>query len=211
MSKFIDLAGQKFGRLLVIENVGKNKWKNRQWLCQCDCGKKSVVTTSNLNSGTTISCGCFNREKSTIHGHYKNNKESPTYTSWNHMMDRCKNPKHLHYHRYGGRGITVCKRWIKFKNFLEDMGERPEGLTLDRRNNDRGYYPKNCRWATNIQQNRNRRNNVLITFNNRTKCLPDWAEEFGIDCERLRQRISVLNWSIEKALTTPVAKRRRRK
>ena len=122
------------------------------------------------------------------------------------MLTRCNNKNDTRYQWYGGRGITVCDRWSKFENFLADMGERPEKMTLDRIDTNGNYCPENCRWATNKQQHRNKRSNRLLTHDGETKCVAEWAETVGISQGALASRIDVYGWSVEKALTTPVRK-----
>lgn len=214
MSRFIDLTRERFGRLTVVAYAGKDNWNRATWSCVCDCGQRTVVQSGNLRSGHTKSCGCLNAEKiqqqSVRHGHYKNGKMSKTYKAWSCMIQRCTNPKRPGYHRYGGRGITVCKRWIKFESFLKDMGDQPPGHQLDRIDNNGNYRKKNCRWTTPKQQARNRRDNRLITYKGKTQCLAAWAEKFGVSPATLWQRLFKLHWSINKALTTPVKKRRKK-
>ena len=148
MSKpILDLVGQKFGRLTVEVFVGRIK--NRSvWQCLCDCGSDKRVEGGHLKDGTTTSCGCFHKEqtskKNTTHGHYKNGIETPTHRSWAGMIQRCKNPKCKEFKYYGGNGRDVCDRWLEsFENFLEDMGECPEGMSLERIDNTKGYYKEN--------------------------------------------------------------------
>jgi len=214
MGEFIDLIGKKFGKLIVVEKYG-HKEKHILWLCQCDCGNKVVILGYSLRSGDTKSCGCLQIERVTTHGHNKRNKRSLTYSSWAGMIQRCTNPNNISYKNYGGRSppITVCDRWDKskggsFANFLEDMGNRPKGKSLDKINNNKNYCKLNCKWSTPKQQNRNRRDNRLYTFNNKTQCIKDWAKKYKMPVSSLRYRIDVLKFSIEKALMTPVKKRR---
>jgi len=170
MGVFIDLTGKRFGRLIVIRRIENDKNCNSRWLCKCGCGKVRKINGNNLRSRTTKSCGCLQKEKlksvhrlNIKHGHAKRGKESKTYISWGDMVQRCTNKNHKHYRHYGGRGIAICNRWNpkkggSFKNFLRDMGERQKGKTIDRINNNKGYSPKNCKWSTMKEQNRNKRN-----------------------------------------------------
>lgn len=212
MSKFIDLTGKRFERLLVIKKLGTNRWRNSYWLCRCDCGKEKIILGYNLKNGHTQSCGCLFKEgNNTKHGHSTTIKVSKTYEAWAHIIQRCTNPNNKDYYNYGGRGIKVCKRWLKFENFLKDMGEAPEAHQIDRINNNGNYCKSNCRWTTSKINNRNRRDNRLITHEGEKQCLAAWAEEYQIDYRLLWQRIYRDKWSIEKALTTPTRKRKRRK
>lgn len=152
-------GGQRFGRLVLGEWRHVPERKRWLWLCTCDCGGSVECVDYELASGHTQSCGCLHRETASAlsrrHGQSVNGK-SPTYQSWQHMIRRCHSESDDNYQRYGGRGIAVCDRWRNsFENFLADMGERPAGHTLDRRDGTKGYSPDNCRWATPIQQGQN--------------------------------------------------------
>jgi hypothetical protein len=161
MSAFRDRAGERYGRLTVIAHVGFANACST-WLCECDCGNRITVRLSGL-LGRTKSCGCQKRESASkrgkanqTHGH---GYGTPEYISWRSMKQRCENPKAKKFANYGGRGIKVCDRWRNsFENFLADMGPRPLGHTLDRYPDSDGHYSKeNCRWATDSEQNKNRR------------------------------------------------------
>lgn len=207
MPQFIDLTGQKFGRLTVLKRMDSNQRGYCRWLCKCICGKEKIICSNDLKSGNTKSCGClFLEGNRTQHGHLKNDIVSKTYNSWLSMIQRCTNPNKKAYKYYGGRGIKVCKRWKNsFENFLEDMGEPPtQEHSIDRIDNNKGYNKSNCRWATKKQQMRNTRRNHFETHDGKTLCLSEWAEELNINYSTLSSRIFILGWPIEKALTTPV-------
>jgi len=209
MGKPVDITGQRFGRLIVVSRTDNAKGGHTRWLCRCDCGTKKVISSCNLKSGHTKSCGCLQKERSiegsTKHGHTSGAFTSQTYNCWVCMIYRCSDLSNKHY---GGRGIMVCRRWRKFENFLKDMGECPEGHSIDRIDNDGNYEPGNCKWATRQEQARNKRNNHLITHDGRTQCLTDWAEELNINVYTLSFRLNEANWPTEEALTTPVGQKR---
>jgi hypothetical protein len=158
----IDITGHRFGRLVVIERAPQSG-KRAMWRCGCDCGNETIVQRYRLKTSKTKSCGCLNAEytraRFTTHGHRVKRHSSPTYSSWLAMIQRCTNPNDkTHWKYYGGRGITICDRWRhSFEDFLADVGERPIGLTLERTNNELGYFPGNVRWASRLEQALNRR------------------------------------------------------
>jgi hypothetical protein len=156
-------AGERYGYLTVIERahrIGKVLF----WKCRCDCGTEKAIRYGNLANGSVTSCGCrrlaatiATGKANTKHGHARLNLRTPEYRTWRGMRQRCLDPNHNYFHRYGGRGIRICKRWDSFSVFLADMGKRPKNKTLDRHPNPDGdYKPSNCRWATRKQQRKNR-------------------------------------------------------
>lgn len=165
------------------------------------CGEERERVVSHVRTGYVKTCHCQNGVQATKHGHAKSGFETPTYEAWSAMKKRCLNPTHRHFKDYGGRGITVCERWLKFENFLEDMGERPNDHSLDRVDNNSGYSPENCRWATMQQQNNNRRNNTWIEHGGKTMTITQWARHLGIKKNTLIERFRN-GWSVERALTT---------
>jgi hypothetical protein len=204
MGKKIDLVGRKFGRLEVVSRAGSDKRGEVLWKCKCDCGNECKVLGSNLRSGHTKSCGCYNNERrKEIHITHKMS-DRPIYGVWAHMIQRCTNPKATFYYRYGGRGIKVCEEWLKFDNFYKDMGDCPENGTIDRIDNDGDYEPENCRWSSQKINARNKSNNVNITYNGKTQCIAAWEEELGFKHGTLWNRLYTFKWPIERAMTEPV-------
>lgn len=172
--------GHRFGILTVISRSENDKFGRTQWLCECDCGKEHVAAYFRMKSGHTKSCGCIKRGNVT-HGM----SDSKTYNSWLGMKQRCNYKGHAEYNRYGGRGIIVCDRWDSFENFLADMGERPDGTSIDRIDSNGNYEPSNCKWSTAAEQQRNRRSNINATVGGITKCIKDWCDELGLNVDRV--------------------------
>lgn len=201
--KWIDISGRKFGRLTVI------RFSHRQssgylWECKCSCGNRKLIRSSLLKNGNTKSCGCYNNElrlqRNTKHGACGTRQ----YACWSGMIRRCSNPHDSNYHNYGGRGILVCKKWLTFQGFWEDMAEGySDHLTIERINVNGNYEKSNCRWATWNDQANNTRRNIPITFRGETRNLKQWALKLGIKPQRLRDRIQKLKWDTEKAFTIP--------
>lgn len=199
----VDICGQRFGRLVVLERAPDLSPKNARWLCLCDCGKETIAQGGTLKSGRQQSCGCYQREVATKHG----KDGSREHRAWISMRSRCRDPNVKSYKDYGARGISVCESWSTFEGFYADMGDAPDGASLERIDNSKGYSPENCRWASIEEQNNNRRSNRLLSFQGRSQSLTQWARETGISPASLKSRIS-LGWDVEKALTTPIDKRK---
>ena len=213
---FQDLTGQRFGRLIVVKRAENTKSGDARWMCKCDCGNETIVKAKNLKSGGTKSCGCLQKEiaRETCKVHSATHRMSKTtiYNDWNSMKQRCYNPNSEKYHRYGERGIIVCDRWRdSFEAFYEDVSKLPhfgeQGYTLNRIDNDGNYEPNNVEWATPKEQANNRQSNHLLTFNDKTQTIVQWAYETGIKSATIARRLKK-GWSVEKALTTPTRKRK---
>lgn len=206
--RFIDRTGHKSGGLTVLGFGGQTKVGQSLWYCRCDCLKITLVHGSALTKSHTSSCGCLQiektKERSTTHGHSKYGHCTSEYNAWAGMMARTQNPKNPAYHNYGGRGISVCNRWKdSFARFLEDMGERPKGKTLDRYPDKNGdYCPENCRCSNWFEQANNRRGNRLITYAGKTQNVGQWAYELGMNRGTISKRLNS-GWATEKALKPP--------
>ena len=206
MGKLIDLTGREFERLKVVERAGADDSGRAIWKCECKCGKVHYTTGTCLRNGQAKSCGCLHNEmiadqgrKNKTHGE----KSTKLYRHWSAMKSRCYNENNIRYHRYGGRGITVCPEWTEsfetFRDWALANGYR-DGLTLDRNDTNGPYSPENCRWATQKEQQNNRMNNRLLEHDGETKTLQQWAEETGIDRRTIQSRLS-RGWSLSRALT----------
>ena len=204
--RLLDLTGQRFGALVAVSRA-LPAGKQGRWLCKCDCGNESIVQIGNLRNGHTVSCGCrrstATRESKLRHGKYG----TPVHKSWSAMLSRCLNPKCPKYPDYGGRGILVCDAWRSFDAFFADMGERPAGTTLGRIDNDGNYEPSNCEWQAAAKQARNKRNTALFDFGGRQATLREHCELAGAHYPTIKSRIYLYGWSVDAALTTPVARR----
>ena len=178
-----DMTGQKFGRLQVHSYAGYGRWN-----CVCSCGAWHEVIRSALIDGLTQSCGCLNQERRIAKAKYGVSvSRIPEYFVWSMIVQRCTNRRNKDWRRYGGRGITVCKRWRKFAGFFSDMGRRPSPQhTLERRNNDQGYSPKNCYWASRYQQMNNRSNNVVLEHDGFLGTRAEWARRLNMSYFQLR-------------------------
>lgn len=220
MPRLLDLTGMKFGRLTVKRRVINPNKAGTFWECQCDCGNTHISVAICLRTDRSKSCGCLRREmmreaaktRNLRHGEGSNGKETAEYRAWAAMLSRCTNSNHRNYNDYGGRGITVCDRWRRYEDFLADMGRRPsERHSLDRINNEAGYSPENCRWATYEVQNNNQRRarrdqaistKTLFEHEGRTQKISAWCREIGLLLETYRARRKA-GMSVEAALFTP--------
>ena len=208
MGKFIDLTGQKFSRLTVLQRAENNKHGQVMWLCQCECGNVVVVRAHHLKDGHTSSCGCFQKEQATARvakAHKHKMTGTRLYNIWANMKQRCLNPKDNRFNDYGGRGIMVCDEWLIADNFISWALKNGynDNLTIERIDNNKGYSPDNCRWATNDEQAHNKRNNHLLTFQGKTQNVTQWANELKINRDSLHTRIQ-RGWTAERALTKKV-------
>ena len=211
MAQAADIAGQRFGRLVAL-NLAPTLKPGRIWRCVCDCGAVVMTTVGRLRAGNTKSCGCLQKAKARearLRGARHNMSATPTYNSWKSMVARCTNPLATDFHLYGGRGVGICAEWLRFDGFFADMGNRPEGKTLDRINPSGNYEAENCRWATPAEQAANKRTNLLVTYQGETACVSEWARRLGFGKGMLKNRIRA-GWSVEQALTKPARKTRRK-
>ena len=192
-----NLIGMTFCRLTVISEQGKSVRNDIMWLCKCTCGNETTLPTRKLKGGEVKSCGCYKgdymRSKMTTHDHAR----TRTYTSWNSMKNRCTNPNHISYANYGGRGISICDRWVNsFENFLYDMGERPTGKTLDRINTNGIYEPLNCKWSTLKEQQRNRRYVRKMEYNGEIKTLPEWCDILNLNKTKVLNKFRYKEYTV---------------
>lgn len=192
-TKFKDLSGQVFGRLTVLCRA-PNQGRQTMFLCRCKCtGAEVTVNANSLTRGLTTSCGCIRSEVLRVikrtHGATIGRERSRTYRCWTNMLTRIRNPKATNYHRYGGRGLQVCKRWLSFENFLADMGPCPPGHSIERVNNNLGYVPGNCIWATDLVQQANRCNNVCLELHGEWAIQAEWARRFSMSSSKLSRRL----------------------
>lgn len=203
------LVGRKFGRWVVVSFADygdhENLSKYAMWNCVCECGTKRKVIGRNLLYGLTESCGCLANETTSARNRTHGMTYSPEYNAWSAMWQRARGTSEKI--RYFDRGIDCCDRWKSFEKFYEDMGPRPVGHTLDRKDNDKGYSPDNCRWATPKQQARNRGTNLIVHAYGKSLTLAEWADLTGLDYHVLWARIAQLGWDPEKALTTSVERK----
>jgi hypothetical protein len=183
----IDLTNLRVNKLLVLRRVD-NVGKQPAWLCRCDCGNEHRVLGMHLRASDVVDCGCGTSQRISASRMRHGMTDTPEWTSWKGMLERCNTPTYKKWANYGGRGVTVCPEWTIFEQFYADMGPRPEGMSLDRIDNNQGYSPSNCRWATHKTQANNTRANVHVSIDGVTRTLKQWSEHFGIDYAVVKTR-----------------------
>lgn len=195
----------KYGRLEFVAEAEPAAGGHKRWLCRCDCGTVRTFDKSNVKRGISKSCGCLRDELAAIRATTHGKQGTGAYRSWQTMRQRCYYEKSIGFANYGGRGISVCERWVdSFENFYADMGDRPPKHTLDRINPDGHYEPGNCRWITSKEQNRNRRDNKTFEYQGKQRTIPEIAEMVGIKESTLRRRLYSHGYTLEDAVSVPV-------
>ena len=193
-------VGDQFNSWHVLEVRAHRRGDKWMANCRCDCGKESLVRHTHLKSGESKSCGC----KRTVAGNggvRRGDKYHRLYPTWQSMLQRCLNKTHPSFHHYGGRGITVCERWKKFRSFLDDMLDTyAEGLSIDRIDNNQGYSKENCRWATPKEQSNNQRKNKVLSYDGKSMTISQWSEHLNIPRKTISERLK-RGWSVAEALT----------
>lgn len=200
-----DLTGQRFARLLVKSRATSDGNGNARWNCQCDCGNSTVSSGFTLRNGEARSCGCWRAQSTKQRFRTHGKSGTPEYRIWAGIHQRCNNPGGDEYDRYGGRGIRVCAAWVDFGQFYSDMGAKPSPKhTIERRDNDKGYEPSNCYWATWKEQQNNKSNNRLVVYQGQTMTLSQAADAGGqqLSGSAIQGRLK-RGWSIEKTVETP--------
>lgn len=200
-----DITGQRFDHLVAIKPIDRNSHGNTIWMCKCDCGNYHATTVTYLKLGHCKSCGCVRYDKikeiRTKHGMTR----TRIYRIWQNMKNRCRHPNNPRYKDYGARGITYCEEWEKFELFYEWAQKTGynDKLTIERIDNNKGYSPDNCRWATTEEQQYNKRTTHFLTYKGETKSMAEWSKIKGIKLQTLAARINHMHWDVEKALETP--------
>ena len=195
------VINKRFGRLLIIAEAPK-RGKKRYVLCQCDCGSRKEICLSNITSGKVASCKCLHKEIIGAINKTHGMTHSREFHTWVGMKARCLNPENPSYKNYGGRGITICDKWLdSFENFLSDMGPCPQNYSLDRIDVNGNYNPENCRWADNITQSNNKRTNIFVTVNGEELTLTQACQKLNLSYKAVHQRMR-RGQSIYQALNT---------
>jgi len=209
MSKLIDLSGKKFGHLLVLGHSHRSVSGVNFWNCVCECGITKAIPGVNIRTGKTKSCGCMTGSFLSATKKTHGMTGTRTYQCWANIIARCTRDSHPSFERYKGRGITVCDSWLKsFDNFLSDMGEMPEGKTIERVDNDDGYFRGNCIWATQKDQSVNRSTNRVISCDGLSMTVVEWAEALKIPSHVMYKRLKY-GWTEQEAIKTPYGEGKR--
>ena len=213
MSRYIDLTGERFGRLTVVApatpKIKADGKRETAFKCLCDCGTERIVLAYNLRNGHTQSCGCQSLEKRTAARTKHHGTGERLYRIWSHMKRRCTNPEYCKYEYYGGRGINLCDEWmnyISFRQWAINNGYQ-DGLTIDRIDNNSGYSPSNCRWVDMKIQSNNRRGNRILECYGESKTLAEWADYSGINATTIAYRLKI-GWTMQQAIETPLRGRK---
>lgn len=208
--KAIDYTNKRFSRLLVLERVNNTKQGRAVWKCLCDCGNITYVRSGNLQSGAVKSCGCLKHKAPPNKSHGMS--KSRLYREWASIKARCIYKSAKDDTNYGARGISMCKEWadsfIAFKEWAEENGYN-DNLTIERINVNGDYCPENCTWIPRVEQAKNTRSCLRITYKGKTKILSEWCKELGLDYKRTNNRIKKLGWTPQKSFETPVDKNKR--
>jgi len=198
-----EYIGKRFHRLVILNDaepqISPGGRVQKRVLCECDCGKRKTINLASIKRESTRSCGCLHKEARGSHG----GCHTKSYSCWADIKTRCFNKKHRGYGYYGARGIKICERWMKFENFFEDMGECPDGKSIDRKDNNGNYCKENCRWADRTQQNNNTRRNHFLEFRGKRLTIAQWSRITNIKYHIIYKRIGK-GWSVERTLTEPV-------
>lgn len=200
MGHFVDISGEVFGRLTAHRVVRRNKHNQLIWSCTCECGNETEALGFLLRRGETQSCGCLKRETIAKVNYRHGRTRTKIYAIWHSMMQRCYDNNSHAYQRYGGRGIEVCDKWKSFDGFYADMGEKPDGMSLERINNDGNYSPDNVVWASDKAQANNRRSNVVLEYQGRKQTMQQWADESGVKIGTIWARLH-RGWTVERAIS----------
>ena len=215
MADVIDITGQRFGKLFVIERKSPPTKKDTRahWLCRCDCGNFAIVSGKNLRNGNTKSCGCVQKEKLRIRNYQSakhHGRNERLYCVWRSMIGRCKDKNHRSYKDYGGRGIKVCNEWLSYSGFREwalktgyDPSAKKIEVTIDRIDNDKDYCPENCRWINMLAQENNKRNNAIYEHNGEKHTIAEWARILGMKDSVFRSRV-YHGWDFDRIVNTPI-------
>jgi hypothetical protein len=200
MGHFVDIGGEVFGRLTVHKVVGRNKHNQLIWSCTCECGSECEALGFLLRRGEKQSCGCLQKEAISKLNYSHGKTRTKIYAIWRAMMQRCYNYNSHAYLRYGGRGITVCDKWKSFECFYADMGDKPEGMSLERKDNSGNYNKDNVIWANDKAQANNRRSNVVLEYNGRKQTMQQWADESGLKIGTIWARLH-RGWTVDRAIS----------